>query len=157
MKTRHAAAGGRIGLKPLVAITLANYAAQVPYYLHNDYDPHHALPGIRAVVLLGGTLVFFAVGLVGYQRRLRWGAPVLIAFLVIEALFYAGTFATGAFIFQLANHSYLLKAVFLIGYASGAAAGYYAFRLLRQSRMSRITDAGGSSRWLSSAGTQKSA
>ena len=149
MKTRHAAAARRINLKPLIVITLANYAAQIPYYLHNDYTPHHMLPGIRALVLMTGTLAWFALGLAGYQRRLRWGTPALVAFLAIEAVFYAGTFATGAFIFQLANHSYLLKAVFVIGYASGAAAGYYAYRLLRQPRLSRLAGAGGSSPWAS--------
>ena len=145
MKTEHAAAARRISLKPLIAITLANYAAQIPYYLHNDYSSHHMLPGIRALVLMGGTLAFFAVGLAGYQRRLRWGAPVLIAFLMIEAVFYAGAFVTGAVIFQLANHSYLLKTVFVIGYVSGAAAGYYAYRLLRQPWPSRLAGTGGTS------------
>jgi hypothetical protein len=149
MKTQHAAAAGRIGLNPLIVITLVNYAAQVPYYLHNDYTPQHMLPGIRALVLMAGTLAFFALGLAGYQRRLRWGAPVLIAFLTIEAVFYAATFATGEFIFQMANPSYLLKAIFVIGYASGAAAGYYAYRLLRQPRLSRRAGTGGSSRWVS--------
>lgn len=142
MRTQDAKAAAQINLKPLIVITLANYAAQIPYYLHNDYNPHHMLPGIRALVLITGTLALFVLGLAGYQRRLRWGTPVLIAFLMIEAVFYAGTFATGEFIFQLANHSYLLKAVFVIGYASGAAAGYYAYQLLRQSRPPRLATAG---------------
>lgn len=148
MKTGHATAVGRINLKPLIVITLANYAAQIPYYLHNDYTPHHMLPGIRAIVLMAGTLAFFALGLEGYQRRRRWGTPVLTAFLTIEAVFYAGTFITGEFIFQMANHSYLLKAVFVIGYASGIVAGYYAYRLLRQSRLARLAGTGGSPRGL---------
>jgi hypothetical protein len=156
LKTQSVAAAGRINLKPLIIITLANFAAQVPYYLHNDYSSHHMLPGIRALVLMAGTLAFFALGLAGYQRRLRWGKPVLIAFLMIEAAFYAGTVASGAFIFQLANHSYLLKAVFVIGYASGAVAGYYAYRLVRQSRLSRLTGTGGPFRWVSPASTEKS-
>ena len=157
MKTHHAVAAGRIDLKPLIVITLVNYAAQIPYYVHNDYTPQHALPGVRAIMLMAGTLAFFALGLAGYQRRLRWGAPVLIAFLTIEAVFYAVTFVTGEFIFQLANPSYLLKAVFVIGYASGAAAGYYAYRLLRQPRPSRLAGTGRSSRRVTPASAEKSA
>ena len=122
---------GPARLAPLVVITLANYAAQVPYYLHNDYSAQHPLPGVRAVALMGGTLVWFAFGLAGFMRRRRWGFAVLVSFLAAEAAFYAGTFATGAFIFQLENHSYLLKAVFVTGYASGAAAAYYVYRLFR--------------------------
>ncbi len=158
MKTQHVAGAGRFGLKPLVVITLTNYAAQIPYYVHNDFSPHHLLPGIRALVLMTGTLAFFLVGLAGHQRRLRWGTPVLVAFLTIEAVFYAETFATGAFMHQLANPSDLLKAVFVIGYVSGASAGYYAYRLLRQARLSRRSDlpegGGGSSRWASPAGAE---
>jgi hypothetical protein len=120
-----------VRLMPLVAITLANYAAQVPYYLHNDYSPHHLLPGVRAVALLGGTLAWFALGLAGFIRHRRWGLAVLVSFLTAEAIFYAGTFATGAFLLQIENHSYLLKTVFVIGYASGAAAAYYTYRLFR--------------------------
>jgi hypothetical protein len=119
------------GLTPLVAITLVNYAAQVPYYLHNDFSTQHPLPGVRAVALLGVTLAWFALGLTGFMRHRRWGFAVLASFLAAEAIFYAGTFATGQFIFQLENRSYLLKAVFVIGYASGAAAAYYAYRLFR--------------------------
>ena len=115
---------------PLVAVTLANYAAQVPYYLHNDYYAHHPLPGVRAVALLGVTLAWFALGLAGFMRHRRWGLPVLVSFLAFEAIFYAGTFATGAFIFQMHNHSDLLKVVFVTGYASGAVAAYYACRLI---------------------------
>jgi hypothetical protein len=103
----------------------------VPYYLHNDYSLQHPLPGARALALLGGTLAWFAFGLAGFMRHRRWGFAVLASFLVAEVIFYAGTFATGVFIFQLENHSYLLKAVFVIGYASGAVAAYYAYRLFR--------------------------
>jgi hypothetical protein len=130
MKTQRGISGS-VRLAPLVAITLANYAAQVPYYLHNDYSTQHPLPGVRAVALLGGTLVWFALGLAGFMRQRRWGFAVVESFLAAEALFYVGTFVSGAFIFQLEDHSYLLKAVFVIGYASGATAAYYAYRLLR--------------------------
>jgi O-antigen/teichoic acid export membrane protein len=130
MKTQHAAPGPA-RLIPLAAVTLTNYAAQVPYYLHNDYSAHHLLPGVRAVALLGVTLAWFALGLAGFMRHRRWGFAVLASFLVVEAVFYAGNFVTGVFIFQIENHSDLMKAVFVIGYVSGAVAAYYAYRIVR--------------------------
>jgi hypothetical protein len=119
---------------PLIVATLANYAAQVPYYIHNDYSPAHPLPGLRAVLLLGATLAWFAIGLAGFTRNRRWGFGVLISFLITEAFFYAISIASGAFIFQLENPSILLRAVYAIGYASGAVAAYYAYILIRERR-----------------------
>ena len=119
-------------LMPLVVVTLTNYAAQVPYYLHNDYSPAHPLPGLRAVLLLGATLAWFAIGLTGFLKNRRWGFGALISFLVAEALFYAMTIASGIFIIQLEHPSILLRAVFVIGYVSGAVAAYYAYRLIRE-------------------------
>jgi NADH:ubiquinone oxidoreductase subunit K len=121
---------------PLVAVTLVNYAAQVPYYLHNT--PQHPLPGLRAAALLGATLAWFALGLAGFMRRRNWGFAVLVSFLVVEAVFYAANFATGAFISQMESGSDLLKVVFAIGYGSGAVAGYYAYRLFRGLSAARL-------------------
>ena len=55
---------------------------------------------------------------------------MLVSFLAAEALFYAGTFASGAFLLQMHNHSDLLKVIFVTGYASGAVAAYYACSLI---------------------------
>jgi NADH:ubiquinone oxidoreductase subunit K len=115
---------------PLITVTLANYAAQVPYFIHNDYSAVHPLPGVRAVGLLGLTLAWFLLGLAGFMRGRRWGPAVLVSFLAAEALFYGATFATGTFLLQMHNHSDLLKAVFVIGYASGAVAAYCACSLI---------------------------
>ena len=129
MKRQHPAPRP-VRLTPLVAVTLANYAVQVPYFLHNDHTASQ-LPGLRAVALLGATLAWFMLGLVGLAWRRRWGLAVLVSFLAAEAVFYAGSVATGALVFQMENHSILLKAIFIIGYTSGAVAAYYAFLLLR--------------------------
>jgi hypothetical protein len=112
----------------MVAVTLLNYAVQVPYFLHNE---PHQLPGLRGVALLGATLAWFALGLAGFLRGRSWGFAALVSFLIVEAVFYAANFAGGAFIPELASRSDLLKVVFAIGYLSGAVAGYYAWRLLR--------------------------
>ncbi len=52
-------------LAPLAVVTGLDFAAQIPYYIHNDYTPAHPLPGVRALLPLGGVLVWFAAGLVG--------------------------------------------------------------------------------------------
>jgi hypothetical protein len=127
-----------VRLMPLVAVTIMNYAAQVPYSIHNgDFSAQRPLDVVRGTVLLGVTLAWFVLGLTAYVHKLRWGLAVLVSFLVTEALFYAATFVTGMFIFQLGNPSYLLKAVFITGYASGAVAAFYAFRLTRDHARSR--------------------
>lgn len=127
-----------VRLMPLVAVTMMNYAAQVPYSLHNgDFSAHRPLELVRGVVLLGVTLAWFVLGLTAYLRKRRWGLAVLLSFLVTEALFYAATIVTGTFLFQLENSSYLLKAVFVTGYASGAMAVFYAYRLTRNHVRSR--------------------
>ena len=130
-----------VSLTPLIVVTLVNYAAQLPYYIHNDYSSAHPLPGLRAVLLLGATLAWFAFGLAGITGNRRWGFGVLISFLVTEALFYAVTIASGIFILQLEHPSILLKAVFAIGYVSGAVAAYYAYRLIRERRLRGATNA----------------
>ena len=127
-----------VRLMPLVAVTVMNYAAQVPYSIHNgDFSAHRPLDLVRGALLLGVTLAWFVLGLTGYVRKQRWGLAVLVSFLVTEALFYTATFVTGMFIFQLENPSYLLKAVFVTGYASGAVAAFYAYRLTREHLRSR--------------------
>jgi hypothetical protein len=120
-----------VSLRPLVAATLANYAAQVPYFIHNDYTPQQPLPNLYAATLLGGTLIWFLVGLRGFLTGRRWGLAVLLSFVTVEALFYAKTFVTGHVTIQLQNPSDLVRAVFVIGYISGAVAAVYAFLLLR--------------------------
>jgi NADH:ubiquinone oxidoreductase subunit K len=119
-----------VRLVPLAAVTLANYAAQVPYFIHNDFSVDHPLPGVRAAGLLGVTLAWFILGLAGFLRGRRWGFAVLVSFLAAEALFYGATFATGIFLLQMHHHSGLLRAVFVTGYASGAVAVWYACSLI---------------------------
>lgn len=101
--------------KPLVAITLIDYAAQFPYYIHNEYSPHHPLPGLRAAALLAITLIWFLAGLSRYHSNRRGGYPLLLSFLVVETAFYLITVLSGTLIVQLRNPSALIDAVFVIG------------------------------------------
>ena len=121
----------KISFYPLLVVTVLNYVAQVPYYLHNYYIPHHILPGVRALGLLGLTLVWFAVGFIAFTKKLKYGRIMLLSYLVVQALFYGLTVIAGAPIAQLQGHSDIIKLVFLIGYISGCTAGYYAYLLIR--------------------------
>jgi hypothetical protein len=118
-------------LNVLLLINSVNYLAQIPYYLHNYYYPHHLVPGLRPVLLLGATLVWFIVGYTAYVKKLKYGFRLMVSYLLVEGLFYISTLLSGAFGHQLQNQSSLIKAVFIIGYISGLTSAYYAFRLFR--------------------------
>ncbi len=115
----------------LLWVTLANYAAQVPYYLYNYYFPYRVLPTFSSIALLGFTLVWFLFGYFGFQKKIKYSYGLLLSFLIVEALFYLHSFVFGAFFFQMQNPNPIIKAVFIVGYISGAVAGYYAYRLIR--------------------------
>jgi hypothetical protein len=121
----------RTFLRPLIVVTLANYVALVPYYLHNDASTQHPLPAVRAIALTGLTLVWFLAGVHALERQRRWGRPVLISFLITEAALYVKTFVTGAVVYQMHNPSDLVRAVFIVGYVSGAVALVYIVLLAR--------------------------
>ena len=118
-------------LRFLFWVTIINYLAQIPYYLHNYYVPYHTSPSLSGIVLLGITLIWFLAGYVGTKRKNRYGHFILLGFLLAEALFYFHTIIFGAFIFQLQNPSLLIKAVFLMGYVSGITAAYFVYVLVR--------------------------
>jgi hypothetical protein len=133
-------------LWPLVLVTLANYVALVPYYLHNDASAEHPLPPVRAVVLVTLTLAWFLSGVRGLRHRAWWGRFVLLGFLVAEAALYAKTFATGAVVHQMHNPSDLVRAVFVIGYLSGAVAIVYIVLLMRPGGRSTTAPGGEATR-----------
>jgi uncharacterized YccA/Bax inhibitor family protein len=118
-------------LRMLLIITIINYLAQIPYYLHNYYFPYRSAPTISAILLLGGTLVWFLIGYIGCIKRKSYGYKTLLTFLIVEALFYGKTLLSGTFIKQLHNHSLIINAVFVIGYISGITAGIYIWMLIR--------------------------
>ena len=60
-------------LRILWWVTIANYLAQIPYYLYNYYFPYHVAPTLSAMVLLGLTLVWFLTGYYGVQRQKTYG------------------------------------------------------------------------------------
>ena len=119
-------------LAVLFWVTILNYVAQIPYYIHSYYIPYRVLPTLNGVVLLGLTLTWFLAGYFGVLKDYRYGYYFLLSFLGVETLFYAGSVASGAFLFQMQNPSLLIKSIFLMGYVSGAVSTYYAYNLIRR-------------------------
>lgn len=126
-------------LRTLLVVTIINYIAQIPYYLHNYYFPYHLAPTASAILLLGGTLAWFVIGYVGTVKRKKYGYWTLLAYLVVETLFYGRTILSGTFIKQLHNPSLIVNAVFVTGYISGIVAGVYVWLLVR-SKADLISD-----------------
>jgi len=120
-----------ISLNILLVITLINYLAQIPYYLHNYYYPHHLIPGTRAVILLGITLLWFVFGYIGYVKKASYGFGILFSYLIVEGFFYISSIFSGTFGHQLQSQSNTIRTVFIIGYISGLISAYYAYRLFR--------------------------
>jgi cation transport ATPase len=118
-------------LRFLFIITIVNYLAQIPYYLHNYYFPHHLSPTDSSIILLGITLIWFLLGYIGLQAHKVIGYWILLSFLAIEAVFYLHTLLYGAVFAQLRNQSPLIKTVFIVGYLSGIVSAYYVTALLR--------------------------
>ena len=114
----------------LSGIVLANFIAQVVYYMHLYYTPERPFPPVRSALELGLVFALFASGLLLQVRRRRTGYILLTAFLVLEFVFYlwsvVGSVVLGyGLFFQLWNPDAILRAVFAIGYLNLFAAGYF--------------------------------
>lgn len=123
----------------VLVVVLANYAAQIPYYLYLYYFPHGAPPSPTGTILLGLTLVWFLVGYAGLARGSRAGYWLLGGFLATEVGFY------GWNMFVQVTHGYppflhlhasdpILFAVFGIGYLNLIAGIYFLYFLARHHR-----------------------
>ncbi|HUZ00146.1 MAG TPA: hypothetical protein VMU89_07325 [Thermomicrobiaceae bacterium] len=120
----------------LVAVVALNYAAQIPYYLHQYYLPRHQLPSPLGTLLLGLTLLWFVVGYRRYLTGRRFGYGLLLGFLVVQVLFYGHSVVLGLLtgagaVAQLTTSSRFLLVIFTIGYLNFAVAAYYVYWLLR--------------------------
>jgi hypothetical protein len=125
---------GRLWL--LLGIVLANYAAQVPYALHQyglRFEP-------RGLALLAATLAWFLVGFVLLLARRAAGFWLLVAYLALDCVFY---FHNGSLLIQegfgipyhLARFDDpLLWGVFFVGDVNVVAAAYFLPYLLTHRR-----------------------
>lgn len=119
----------------LVALTVANYVWQVPYYLH-FYGRFGRSPGGLTVPLLL-TFVWFLVGTVLLVNRRRGGVPVMASFLVVEALFYLVHNLSGAAGRDLPTNDAVLFGASLLGYLNAVAAVLFLWWLFRARRGAR--------------------
>ena len=114
---------------PLVALTSANYAWQVPYTVHQYGRRWDALAGLGIPLILTG--VWFAIAMAATIRGRRGGRTALVVFLVTEVAFYAIHNATGAFAVDMPLSNPVLLIASALGYANTAAAIVYLVLIAR--------------------------
>jgi hypothetical protein len=129
----------RIQVWVLFAVLLANFAAQVPYFIHLYYSPQHPLPDLRSALLMGGVLVLFLVSFGLLWAKRAAGYYLLIFYLALEFFFYLWNIAGGVahgygLFFHLADRDPVLWVVNVVGYLSFFAAGYFLALLLVERR-----------------------
>jgi len=125
----------RVQVIILFLLILANFIAQIPYYLHLYYNPNNLLAQLRGGYLL---LIVFAVFLLAsflLFKRTVIGYWLMVMFLAVEFLFYVWNTLGGVlhgygFLYHLANPDLLLRAVFAIGYVNLFVSGYFLCLLL---------------------------
>ena len=112
----------RVVMYAILTVVGANYLAQIPYYLHLYYFPHHALPAPFGTSMLVATFVWFLLGWLLLARRgSQAGFWLLLTFLLTEFVFYAANMVNQvahgfAPFFHLQNRDPLLFTVFAVGY-----------------------------------------
>lgn len=116
----------RTFLVVVFVVVVANYVAQVPYYLRLYYFPHHAPPALWGSLALAATLAWFLVGFALLWRGRAEGYWLTLSFLVVETGFYLyneiSQIAHGfPPFFHLASPDPVLWTVFAIGYLNMVA------------------------------------
>ena len=130
----------RIQVIILFFLILANFIAQIPYYLHLYYNPNNVLAQARGGLLLLFVFGVFLLASILLFKRQVLGYWLMVMFLAVEFLFYLwntlGEVMHGyGFFFHLNNPDLLLRVVFAIGYVNLFASGYFlALLLLKRSR-----------------------
>jgi hypothetical protein len=107
--------GWQVALHLLLGVTLLNYVAQIPYYVH-FYGIHHSTPSPSSVAILLGTLILFLVGYALTLQAKRVGAWLLLVFLLLGFGGYLLHNLSGAFLQDLPTGDPLFFTVSLIGY-----------------------------------------
>jgi len=125
----------RVQVIILFLLILANFIAQIPYYLHLYYNPNHLLAQLRGGFLLLIVFVLFLLASFLFFKRTVIGYWLMVIFLAVEFLFYVWNTLGGVihgygFLYHLANPDLILRAVFAIGYVNLFASGYFLCLLL---------------------------
>lgn len=127
-------ANWRTGLYFLFAVTVLNYLAQIPYYIH-FYGIHHVAPSPVGMLLLALTFALFLAGYVYTLQGHRFGAPILFAFLILEFGFYLLHNISGAFLRDLPMSDPLFLTVSLIGYLNTIVPLVYLILMLKDHKL----------------------
>ncbi len=125
----------RVQVWLLFAVLLANFAAQVPYFLHLYYSPQHPLPDLRSSLTLGSVFALFIASFALLMARQRAGYYLVLFYLALEFFFYLWNIVGGVvhgygLFFHLADRDPILWAVNAVGYLSFLAAGYFLVLML---------------------------
>jgi hypothetical protein len=129
----------RLQVWTLSGVILANFLAQVIYYLHLYYTPQHPWPELRSSLAMGSVFALFLVGDALLIRGSKAGYRLMAIFLSLEFLFYlwntvgAGLRGPGWF-FHLSNPDPILWVVFAVGYLNLFASGYFLCLLVYKRR-----------------------
>lgn len=127
----------RVQVIILFLLILANFIAQIPYYLHLYYNPNNLLAQAKGGLLMLFVFVVFLLASFLLFKRTVIGYWLMVMFLAVEFLFYVWN-TLGAVIhgyglfYHLANPDLLLRAVFAIGYVNLFVSGYFLCLLLLQ-------------------------
>ena len=130
----------RIQVIILFFLILANFIAQIPYYLPLYDNPNKVLAQVKGGLLLLFVFGVFLLASILLFKRQVLGYWLMVMFLAVEFLFYlwntVGEVMHGyGFFFHLNNPDLLLRAVFAIGYVNLFASGYFlALLLLKRAR-----------------------
>lgn len=114
----------------IFAVVIANYLAQIAYYLRLYYFPEHAPPAFFGSLALAATLAWFLAGFALLWRGRAAGYWLTLSYLAAETAFYLSNLlnqvAHGyAPFFHLANPDPVLWVVFAMGYLNMlAGAGF---------------------------------
>jgi hypothetical protein len=126
----------RVQVIILFLLILANFIAQIPYFLHLYYKPGmNLLTEARPFLIMGFVFAVFLVASILLFKRIAAGYWLMLIFLAVEFLFYLwnaiGEVRHGyGLFFQLHNPDLLLRVVFAIGYINLFASAYFLFLLL---------------------------
>jgi hypothetical protein len=119
----------------LFLLILANFIAQIPYYIHLYYNPNNLLSQVKGGLIMIFVFVVFLLASILLFKHTALGYWLMFIFLTVEFLFYLwNTFGEvihgyGLF-FHLNNPDLLLRAVFAIGYVNLLVSGYFLCLLL---------------------------
>ena len=127
----------KIQVVVLFLLILANFIAQIPYYLDLYAGRENLLTQVRSFLVM---LVVFAVFLFAYWRLRKHtslGYWLMLVFLAVEFFFYLGNvlleaFLGGGLFHHLFSPDHVISIVFAVGYLNLFASGYFLCLLLFQ-------------------------